>query len=134
LPTAVAMTVRRVLNQMKIMENEMEKFNWSCVFEKRHKTVCEYKALGDKTFAQLSEQQLHVQPNNESNSIAIIIQHLHGNMRSRWTNFLTEDGEKPWRNRDAEFEIRQVKRRIASVVGRRLGCFVSKCAGRFIGA
>jgi hypothetical protein len=66
----------------------------------------EYKALADKTFLQLSDQHLHVQPNNESNSIAIIIQHMHGNMRSRWTAFLTEDGEKPWRNRDAEFEIK----------------------------
>jgi hypothetical protein len=64
----------------------------------------DYKELGDKTIAQLSDEQLFVQPNASSNSIAIIIQHLHGNMRSRWTNFLTEDGEKPWRERDAEFE------------------------------
>lgn len=65
----------------------------------------EYKALGDKTFAQLSDEQFHFQPNPESNSIAIIIQHMHGNMLSRWTAFLTEDGEKGWRNRDAEFEV-----------------------------
>lgn len=64
----------------------------------------EYKALGDKTFAQLSGEQMLVQPNEASNSIAVIIQHMHGNMLSRWTNFLTEDGEKPWRQRDAEFE------------------------------
>lgn len=63
----------------------------------------EYKTLGEKTFAQLSEAQLLQQPNAASNSIAIIIQHLHGNMLSRWTNFLTEDGEKPWRQRDDEF-------------------------------
>lgn len=59
---------------------------------------------GDKTFAQLNEQELFFKPSKESNSIAIIVQHVAGNMLSRWTNFLTEDGEKPWRDRDAEFE------------------------------
>lgn len=62
-----------------------------------------YKALGDETFAQLSDEQLFWQPNQESNSIAVIVKHLSGNMISRWTDFLTEDGEKSWRNRDAEF-------------------------------
>ena len=65
----------------------------------------EYKALGDKTFAQLNEEQMQVQPNAPSNSIAIIVQHMHGNMLSRWTNFLTEDGEKSWRRREEEFEV-----------------------------
>jgi uncharacterized damage-inducible protein DinB len=69
------------------------------------KRLKEYKLLGEKTFDQLSDEQLNVQPNKDSNSIAIIVQHMHGNMLSRWTNFLTEDGEKPWRKRDAEFEI-----------------------------
>jgi hypothetical protein len=64
-----------------------------------------YKELGDKTFEQLIEADFFYQPNEESNSIAIIIQHMYGNMLSRWTNFLTEDGEKHWRKRDAEFEI-----------------------------
>lgn len=63
----------------------------------------EYKAIGDKTFAQLNDEQMLVQPNGASNSIAVIIRHLHGNMLSRWTNFMTEDGEKAWRQRDAEF-------------------------------
>ncbi len=63
-----------------------------------------YKQLGDKTFAQLSEEQLFWQYNPESNSIAMIINHLNGNMRSRWTDFLNSDGEKEWRNRDREFE------------------------------
>ena len=63
-----------------------------------------YKSLGDKTFSQLSDEQLFWQPNLESNSVAIIANHLAGNMLSRWTNFLTEDGEKDWRNRDQEFE------------------------------
>lgn len=64
----------------------------------------EYKTLGDKTFGQLGDEDLYRQPNEASNSIAIIIQHLHGNMLSRWTNFLNEDGEKLWRQRDNEFE------------------------------
>lgn len=63
-----------------------------------------YKMLGDKTFEQLSEEQLFWQYNAESNSIAIIVQHLWGNMMSRWTDFLTSDGEKDWRDRDTEFE------------------------------
>jgi hypothetical protein len=63
-----------------------------------------YKALGDKTMEQLDEENLFWQYNDASNSIAIIVHHLWGNMLSRWTNFLTEDGEKEWRERDAEFE------------------------------
>lgn len=62
-----------------------------------------YKDIGDKTLSQLSEEQFFWQYNEESNSIAIIIKHVAGNMLSRWTNFLTEDGEKDWRNRDLEF-------------------------------
>lgn len=63
-----------------------------------------YKMLGDKTFAQVSDEQLFQQYNEESNSIAIIVKHIWGNMLSRWTDFLTTDGEKEWRNRDTEFE------------------------------
>ena len=63
-----------------------------------------YKMLGDKTFEQLTDNQLFWQYNAESNSIAVIVKHLWGNMLSRWTDFLTSDGEKEWRNRDAEFE------------------------------
>lgn len=63
-----------------------------------------YKLLGDKTISQLPKDKLFWQANQESNSIAINIKHLHGNMLSRWTDFLTSDGEKEWRNRDAEFE------------------------------
>ena len=64
----------------------------------------EEKRLGDKSIAQLSEKDMHWQANKASNSIAVIIQHMHGNMLSRWTNFLFEDGEKDWRMRDEEFE------------------------------
>ena len=63
-----------------------------------------YKSLGEKTIMQVDEEKLFWQYNAESNSIAIIVNHLYGNMISRWTNFLTEDGEKDWRNRDTEFE------------------------------
>jgi Protein of unknown function (DUF1572) len=68
------------------------------------KRLTYYKELGDKTFAQLHDADFHFQPNETSNSIAIIIQHMAGNMLSRWTDFLTTDGEKNWRNRDVEFE------------------------------
>jgi len=63
-----------------------------------------YKMLGEKTFAQIPEDKLFWQYNEDSNSIAAIVKHLSGNMLSRWTDFLTTDGEKEWRNRDAEFE------------------------------
>ncbi|MDT0558664.1 DUF1572 family protein [Ichthyenterobacterium sp. W332] len=62
-----------------------------------------YQSLGEKTFKQLKEAELHWQYNNDSNSIAIVVKHMVGNMLSRWTNFLTEDGEKEWRQRDDEF-------------------------------
>jgi hypothetical protein len=68
------------------------------------KRLSYYKELGDKTFEQLTDADLHFAPNGESNSIALIIQHMAGNMLSRWTDFLTTDGEKEWRNRDTEFE------------------------------
>ena len=63
-----------------------------------------YKLLGEKTFDQVEEEKLFYKYNGESNSIAIIVQHLWGNMLSRWTDFFTTDGEKEWRQRDAEFE------------------------------
>lgn len=62
-----------------------------------------YKSLGEKTFDQLNDEDIQRKPNEISNSIAIIVHHLSGNMLSRWTDFLTTDGEKPWRDRDAEF-------------------------------
>lgn len=62
-----------------------------------------YKMLGEKAMEQLQEEQLFWQYNEESNSIAILVNHITGNMLSRFTEFLTADGEKSWRNRDAEF-------------------------------
>ncbi|OUR99075.1 hypothetical protein A9Q86_13130 [Flavobacteriales bacterium 33_180_T64] len=63
-----------------------------------------YKSLGDKTISQLTFDELKYEFVEDSNSIAIIVKHIVGNMLSRWTNFLTEDGEKKWRHRDSEFE------------------------------
>src|SRR5882724_8260437 len=61
------------------------------------------KKLADRALARLEAKDFHWQPDTESNSIAIIMKHLSGNMISRWTDFLTTDGEKPNRNRDDEF-------------------------------
>jgi hypothetical protein len=63
-----------------------------------------YKMLGEKTFSQLKDEHLFLKINEESNSIATIVKHLWGNMYSRWTDFLNSDGEKEWRQRDAEFD------------------------------
>lgn len=74
------------------------------------KRVKYYRRLAEQTFEQLADTDFHYQPNAESNSIAIIVQHMSGNMLSRWTNFLQEDGEKEWRQRDDEFEIHNYSR------------------------
>jgi hypothetical protein len=63
-----------------------------------------YKTLGEKAIDQLETEQLFVSLNDDTNSIATIVKHLHGNMLSRWTDFLTTDGEKDTRNRDEEFD------------------------------
>lgn len=72
--------------------------------ESAKKQFEQYKMLGEKTFTQLSDDKLSWKYNEESNSIATIVKHMWGNMLSRWTDFLTTDGEKEWRKRDAEFE------------------------------
>ena len=63
-----------------------------------------YKTIGEKTFDQLNDEDLFWQYNEESNSVAMVVKHIWGNMMSRWTDFLTTDGEKEWRKRDEEFE------------------------------
>ena len=74
------------------------------------------KNLGDKTINQLSEDDIHWKLNDESNSVAVIVKHLSGNMVSRWSNFLTSDGEKSYRNRDQEFEeIRVSKQELIGI-------------------
>ena len=88
-----------------------------------------YKELGDKSFEQLNEWDFHYQPNDESNSIAVIIKHMAGNMLSRWTNFLTEDGEKEWRQRDGEFETsKQSKAELISLWEKGWACFFGSLA------
>lgn len=63
-----------------------------------------YYDMGSKTLERLDTAQMHWQPQGEPNSIAMIVHHMYGNMLSRWTDFLTTDGEKPNRKRDEEFE------------------------------
>lgn len=63
-----------------------------------------YKTLGEGALAQVPDEALFWQPNPACNSMASIVKHLWGNMLSRWTDFLTTDGEKPWREREAEFD------------------------------
>jgi len=90
------------------------------------KRVKYYKDLGEKTFAQLEDKDFHWQPSSESNSIAVIIQHVSGNMLSRWTNFLTEDGEKDWRNRDDEFDIHSFSRQqLVEIWNKGWDCFLN---------
>ena len=73
-------------------------------------TFHQYKILGERAIAQMREGSLSWQLTPETNSVAVIVRHLHGNMLSRWTDFLTTDGEKEDRNRDAEFEESIVSR------------------------
>lgn len=85
-----------------------------------------YKELGDKTFGQVDENGFFFQPNSNSNSIAVIIQHMAGNMLSRWTNFLTEDGEKEWRRRDEEFEpVRRTKTELVELWNKGWDCYIA---------
>lgn len=63
-----------------------------------------YRSLGERAMAQLPDADLFKEPAPGNNSIAVIVQHLHGNMLSRWTEFLTSDGEKSWRDREGEFD------------------------------
>ena len=81
------------------MENIAENYLSSAKQQFRY-----YKSVGDRAMATVSEEQMHWQYNNDSNSIAVIIKHVAGNCLSRWTDFLNSDGEKDWRDRDAEFE------------------------------
>lgn len=83
------------------MDNESLGKNYlqSCIKEFRN-----LKLLCEKSFAQIKDEDYFWSPDDESNSIAIIVRHLSGNMISRWTDFLNSDGEKDYRNRDEEFE------------------------------
>jgi len=83
-----------------------------------------YKMLGEKAMSQLQPEQLFVVVNEDTNSIATIVKHLSGNMLSRWTDFLTTDGEKEWRNRDGEFENDlQTKEAVMTLWDKGWNCF-----------
>ncbi len=69
-----------------------------------------YRTLAEKSIARLDEERLNRVPGDSTNSVAMLVRHLGGNLRSRFTNFLSEDGEKPWRNRDDEFAQRTYSR------------------------
>ena len=83
-----------------------------------------YKTIGEKAIEQLESEQLFAVANENSNSIAVIIKHLSGNMISRWTDFLTTDGEKEWRNRDSEFtETIKTKEDLLDIWEKGWNCF-----------
>jgi hypothetical protein len=82
----------------------MQKSNDEIFLESAIKLFRYYKKLGEEAIAQLTDKEVLHKPNEASNSIALIVHHLSGNMLSRWTDFLNSDGEKTWRNREAEFE------------------------------
>ena len=82
----------------------------STVVESVRAEYARYKALAEGAIAQLSDVELAAPPPGGGNSIATICWHVAGNLKSRFTNFLTSDGEKPWRVREEEFEARTVTR------------------------
>lgn len=85
-----------------------------------------YKTLGEKAMEQLEPEQLFISVNDDTNSIAVIVKHLSGNMLSRWTDFLTTDGEKDWRNRDNEFENTiKTKEELLNVWNKGWDCFLN---------
>ena len=89
-----------------------------------------YKMLGEKAMDQLEPEQLFVAINEDTNSIATIIKHISGNMLSRWTDFLSSDGEKEWRNRDAEFENDlQTKEEVLEIWNKGWKCFLDTLDG-----
>jgi hypothetical protein len=79
--------------------------HWSACLEDILFSFRKQKELAEKAFRQVHDEGFFQKPGEHSNSIAIIIKHLAGNLASRWTDFLTTDGDKPWRDRDGEFVI-----------------------------
>lgn len=98
--------------------------------ESAKKQFLYYKTLGEKAMDQLEPEQLFVSINENTNSIATIVKHLSGNMLSRWTDFLTSDGEKEWRNRDAEFEETiKTKEELLAIWNQGWNCFLEALNG-----
>ena len=88
------------------------------------KQMLYYKTIAEKAIDQLEEEQLFFVVNDDTNSINTIINHISGNMISRWTDFLTTDGEKEWRNRDSEFELSiTTKEELLNVWNKGWDCF-----------
>ena len=87
-----------------------EKYFISTILKLVGKLFSYYKSMGDQVMDRLSLEELYTTPHAESNSAFIIVRHLHGNMLSRWTDFLHSDGEKTWRNRDQEFETMRMSK------------------------
>jgi len=81
------------------------------MIEDLSKEFARYKTLGLNAMAQVPDSRLHEIIGPDGNSMAVLVQHISGNLRSRFTDFLTSDGEKPWRNRDSEFESLDNSRR-----------------------
>lgn len=80
-------------------------------------TMRKYRSLADQALARVSDAQFFAALDAESNSVAVVVKHMAGNLLSRWTDFLTSDGEKPGRDRDSEFEVASTESR-ASVMAR----------------
>ena len=98
--------------------------------ESAKKQFLYYKTLGEKAMDQLEPEQLFVSLHEGTNSIATIVKHLSGNMLSRWTDFLTSDGEKEWRNRDDEFiETIQTKEELLDIWNKGWECFFDALNG-----
>jgi hypothetical protein len=102
----------------------------SAYLESVKKQFLYYKMLGEKAIEQLEPEQLFLSVNEDTNSIAVIVKHLTGNMVSRWTDLLTTDGEKETRNRDAEFENDlQTKEQVLASWNAGWDCFLSALDG-----
>ena len=98
--------------------------------ESAKKQFLYYKSLGEKAMNQVEPEQLFVSTNEDTNSIATIVKHLSGNMLSRWTDFLKSDGEKEWRNRDAEFvDTIKTKEELLIIWNKGWGCFLDTLNG-----
>jgi hypothetical protein len=78
---------------------------WQAYLEDIHLSFRKQKELAEKAFRQVADDDFFRKPGEHSNSIAVVIKHVAGNLASRWTDFLTTDGDKPWRDRDGEFII-----------------------------
>lgn len=95
---------------MEMKEKIMKNDSGNCIRNILIKRFITYKELGEKAILQLDEDDIHRKLQEGDNNISIIAGHLHGNMLSRFTDFLNSDGEKTWRNRDAEFEEKVINK------------------------